>query len=377
MIHVEEISHWDELDSLRLTWNLLLPETRGASFLHTWDWLSAYARHFGELAAPRILVVRHDRDVLGILPLVVHAERNRLGRFRTLTYPLDDWGNFYSPIGPNPTATLHAGMQQIAATRRDFDLINIRWVPRRRWDRGRTPRAMEAAGFQAHCRQEAASAFVDFDATWDDYWASRSSKWRNNVRRSERKLHEAGEVRYLHYRPAGKAQGDADPRWELYDACESVAAASWQGASRSGTTLSHTAIRDFLRDVHETAVNAGGLDLHLMYLNERPAAFVYNYHYRGMITGLRIGFDPTVSKDGAGSALIRQSLETAYAQGDKTLDMGADYVECKRNWLTSIVHAYAYSHYPLSAPKSQLVRLKRLWENRKREPESPAVPAGA
>ncbi|MDA7977192.1 MAG: GNAT family N-acetyltransferase [Pirellulales bacterium] len=365
MIQIQEINDWNDLDALRLPWSLLLADTRGASFFHTWDWLRTYAQHYGQANEPRILVARHERDIIGILPLVLKSERNRLGTFKTLTYPLDDWGNFYSPIGRDQTVILHAGMQHIASMRRDFDVINLHWVPSRRFDRGRTPRAMQAAGFQANERKDAPSAVVELQATWEDYWASRSSKWRNNVRRNERKLAEAGEVAYVHYRPRGAASGDADPRWDLYDACEHIAQASWQGNSQTGTTISHTEVRAFLRDMHSTAVDAGGLDLHLLYLNGCPAAFAYNYHYRGMVTGLRTGFDANVSRDGTGTTLICRSIRTAYQHGDHTLDLGADFLHCKRNWITSRIFAYSYSHYPLFAPRSQLARLKRLWEARR------------
>ena len=365
MIQIHEITEWSELSSLRLAWKLLLARTRGATFFHSWEWLNTFAAHFGDDVRPRIVVASFDGETLGILPLVVKAERNRLGTFRALTYPLDDWGNFYGPIGRDQTLILRAGLQHIANTPRNFDVINLCWVPKERHDRGRTRTAMQAAGFQAHQRREASSAFIDLQATWEDYWASRSSKWRNNVRRSERKLSEAGEVAYVHYRPRGKAFDDADPKWDLYEACERIAESSWQSQSSTGTTLSHPQIRDFVRDMHETAVNAGGLDLHLLYVNDRPAAFAYNYHYRGVISGLRTGFDPNISRDGAGTVLMYRSIQTAYEWGDETLDMGADYLDCKNNWLTSTVAAYAYSHFPLAVPTAQLVRLKRIWEARR------------
>ena len=87
----------------------MLPRTSAASFFHSFDWLEIYWRHFGDGQRLRVLVVRAGGEPLGILPLVVRSERTRLGTVRTLTYPLHDWGTFYGPIGPNPTATLLAG----------------------------------------------------------------------------------------------------------------------------------------------------------------------------------------------------------------------------------------------------------------------------
>ena len=97
------------------------------------------------------------------------------------------------------------------------------------------------------------ASVVEFDGTWEQYWSTRNSHFRGNVRRGERKVRATGEVTWIRYRPLGKEAGDADPRWDLFDECVDIAQNSWQGSSESGTTLSHEAIRDFLRDVHRAA----------------------------------------------------------------------------------------------------------------------------
>ena len=96
----------------------------------------------------RALIVRDGEQPVGILPLVVLTESTGVGRVRTLTYPLHDWGTFYGPIGPNPTATLIAGMRHIQRTPRDWDMMDLRWVDLDGCDRGRTERTMEQVGFR-------------------------------------------------------------------------------------------------------------------------------------------------------------------------------------------------------------------------------------
>ena len=120
MIHVEEIDDPEQLADRRLLWNALLPQTPGATFFQSLDWLEVYCRHFAAAERLRALVVSADDRPVGILPLVVQTERTRLGQVRTLTYPLHDWGTFYGPIGPNPTATLMAGLRHVRRTPRDW-----------------------------------------------------------------------------------------------------------------------------------------------------------------------------------------------------------------------------------------------------------------
>ncbi len=116
MTRVTEIHCLEELAPYRLLWNALLPQTRGATFFQSFEWLETYWRHHGDRQRMRVLIVAADDRPIGILPLTVIRERTRLGTIRVLTYPLDGWGTFYGPIGPNPTATLWAGLRHLNAT---------------------------------------------------------------------------------------------------------------------------------------------------------------------------------------------------------------------------------------------------------------------
>lgn len=361
MSHVLEINELSELREQQLLWNALLPQTRGASFFHSFAWLEAYWRHFAKGQRLRVLIVYSDARAIGILPLVVRHEETRIGRLRRLTYPLHGWGAFYGPIGPNPTATLLAGMRHLAATVRDWDVLDLPWISRTRFDHGRTRRAMQQAGLAASEMPYEQCAQVDCCQPWEHYWGSLKSHWRTNVRRSVKKLAAQGEVRYVRYRPEGSLFDDDNPRWDLWRDCLTLAESSWQAKSTSGTTLSHGQVRDFLTDLHEVAARQGALDVNLLYLDEQPIAFAYNYHYDGYVFGLRSGFDR--GRDGAGTVLLRHALQDSMSRDDWIYDLGPAYLESKRNWLTHVEQSYRLLHYPPAAPKAQMVRL-RQWIKR-------------
>jgi CelD/BcsL family acetyltransferase involved in cellulose biosynthesis len=361
MYTVREINDLDALAGVRASWSALLPQTPGASFFHALEWLETYWTHFGAGQRLRVLLVQEGDRVIGILPLVVRTRRGRIGSVRVLTYPLDDWGSFYGPIGPDPAVTLDAGLEHIGCTRRDWDLIELPWVDALGSDRGRTRLAMRGAGFGAFAERRQDSALIDLAGCggWDAYWATRTSRWRNNVRRSEKKLAERGRVTYVRYRPAGSAGGEGDPRWDWYDECERIARASWQGTSRTGTTLTHAEIRPFLHDCHLRAAAAGAVDLNLLLVDGRGVAFNYAYHYAGYVFGLRTGYDGSAGCEGAGTVLQARMIEDCFARGDHTYDLGPGYPQCKRYWQTQTRYGYRYTHFPSYVPWAQLVRAKR------------------
>jgi CelD/BcsL family acetyltransferase involved in cellulose biosynthesis len=357
MCHVREINDFEELETLRLPWRSLHAQTRGASFFQTLDWLLTYWRHYGEKQRLRVLVVESNNEILGILPLVVRTEATRLGSIRVLTYPLHNWGTFYGPLGPNPTATLTAGLAHIGRTTRDWDMIDLRWVNRDQVDHRRTATALELASLSAAEHALESVALVKYEGTWEEYWLARPRKWRANLRRSQKLLAGRGQLRVVRYRPAGAAHGEDDPRWDLYEACERVAAQSWQASSGQGNTMSSSSVSGFLRDAHTAAVKLGMVDLGLLYVDEEAVAFIYNYHCEGQLFGLRMGYNPAF--DGAGSVLMQDVLADSFQRGDAAFNLGAGYLEWKRPWLTTIVASYHYTHYAPRALRAQALRLKR------------------
>lgn len=357
-LSVQEFTQADDLESLRDAWSKLGSATRGGSFYHTLDWLQVYWQHFGAGQRLRVLFITSGATPIGILPLCVTPEKTRLGTLHVLTYPLHDWGTFYGPIGPNPTATLTLAMDYLHSVDRDWDLLDLRWINRDEHDHLRTRWAMEHAGFGAHESVWKTVPMIDLDAGWQAYWMSRSAKLRQNMARGEQQLSRAGEVEHIRYRPAGEALGEGDPRWDLYEACLEVARGSWQGRSLTGTTLTHAAVEGYFRDSHERAAKLGMLDLNLLTVDRRPVAFFYNYICRGRIVGTRRGHVESFSRFGAGNVLFVRMLRDSFDRRDRHLDLGPGTMDSKRRWTTRLACSYRYTHYPTWAPRAQLLRLK-------------------
>jgi CelD/BcsL family acetyltransferase involved in cellulose biosynthesis len=98
------------------------------------------------------------------------------------------------------------------------------------------------------------------------------------------------------------------------------------------------------------------LDLNLLSVGGTPAAFAYNYHYQGYVFGLRTGTDRSAGS-GAGTVLMQKAIGDSFTRGDHTYDLGAEYLESKRHWLTHVKPVYSYRHYPTTAARAQVLRL--------------------
>ncbi len=358
MADVVEINDLEELEQYRLAWNALLPQTPQASFFHTFDWLKTYWEFFGDEQRLRVLIIRSEGKPIGIVPLVVRTDHFHVGNVRVLTYPLDDWGTWYGPIGPNPSASLFMAMKHLQETPRDWDMLDLRWACVEAGDGDPTGRALRATGWQAERCDYQQTSIVQLDGTdWESYRASLSKKWRHELGRSQRGLERDFQVRVERHRPQGANQGDSSPRWDLYENCLDIAEHSWQGDSTTGNTLTHDRVRGFLRACHSLAAKQGMLDMAVLKLDDQPVAFQYNYCFDGKLFGLRMGFDRSFSKQGVGKALMGWTLEDSFARCDREIDMGIGDYDFKRRFRTGVEMSQRHTYYPWQAWRGQSVRL--------------------
>jgi CelD/BcsL family acetyltransferase involved in cellulose biosynthesis len=147
--------------------------------------------------------------------------------------------------------------------------------------------------------------------------------------------------------------------------CQQVALASWQGSSTTGNTITHDRVRHFLRDAHAVAARLGMVDMNLLLVDGRPAAFIYNYQYQGRLTCLRTGYDESLDQSGLGKALMLRSMQDSFERGDESYDLGPGDSRLARELRTHTETSYQLTHTPLGSWRSQAVRLAR-WAKRGR-----------
>ena len=365
MSEVIEVDNLKELESYRLTWNALLPQTQNASFFHTYRWLRTCWQHFGADQRLFALIIRSQETTIGIVPFCIKTERYSIGKVRVLTYPLNDWGTWYGPIGPNPSACMAAAFDYLRQRRQMFDMIDLRWVAHGEGRHNSAENALQLAGWNPDLRPyQQVSTFQFVGSSWAEYFGNLTKKCRHEIRRQTRVLERNFDVSFERYRPMGAAYGDDNPNWKMFQECVDVSRRSWQSQSQTGNTLCHKNVIGFLRDCHEIAARQGMVDMAVLRLNDQPVAFQYNYIYDGRLYGLRMGFDREFVPYGVGKLLLLWFIEDSFARGDQTMDFGAGDFDFKRRLRTGTATSYRVSCYPNLALRPQAVRLTRWIKER-------------
>lgn len=356
---VTQIDCVEELARLRLLWSSLLQRTRQPNYLQTLDWLLALLGQHEGRVRPRVLLVESGGQPAGILPLVERCQQWPWGAHRVVGYPVDEPGRFYAPIGPEPSLVLAAGMQHLARTGRDWDLLDLRCVNRDGLDYRRTETAMRCAGLPPREAAWGQSPRVRLGDDWDTYWNARREPFGEQCRRLSAGLSGSRPIEFVRHRPQGAACGDADPRWDLYEACTGIIEDS--AAARTTREPAPPAGSDeaLLRRQHQCAARAGGLDVNLLLLGTRPLACAYNYHFAGHVLVLRIACDATAARHGGLAVLLGHMIRDSSARGDHTIDFGPQWSSEIGDWQTDSLTAYRYTHGPSGAIGARLARLGR------------------
>jgi CelD/BcsL family acetyltransferase involved in cellulose biosynthesis len=280
------------LEGLEDDWRALA--TASGNVFSTWEWAQAWLEHLGGSAAPFALRARDSSGaVVGLAPLYV----TRVGGVRLARLvgqgPADEMGPVCDPRDD-------AAVSQAVAAHR----------PGRRWqvllaERLREPGPWQAAPGARVLNRDASPVVDTAGVSWDEYLASRSSNFRSQVRRKERKLvREHGLAYRLSDDPARLGE-DMETLFDLHQRRWGPGASSAFGGER----------RAFHRAFATAAQRRGWLRLWLAEVGGRPVAAWYGFRFGGADWYYQFGRDPEWDRLSVGQVLLAHTLREAMADG--------------------------------------------------------------
>lgn len=261
---------FDGLLAFRDQWNDLF-QSRAHEPSTSFEWTIAMARNHVRPSDRCVVVQLHrDRRLHGLVPLVVRSVP-LLGQPVTMLAPLSEEYNTHSDLLLRSTDadTMSAFLRALFELETHWDYFRMA----RLLEEGQTAAGLRAAlatAGRAHQTWEGIAAYVlTMPASYDHYLTARSAKFRNHLKRSERKLTEAGAV-------AVAEVGSAVGVEAGLDALMQVERASWKHTHGSAiSAIDHQSA--FYRDFCLCAHAEGRLHLQWMTIDERPIAYNLGY----------------------------------------------------------------------------------------------------
>lgn len=356
-IEIAEVNDVTQLTQYASAWDQLHEQTPDATFFHTWEWLAVTWRHFPRSQKLRLIVLLQNGEPIGFVPFCVREQTYRVGNLRVLSYPLEDWAPFFGPIGVDRVECFRLAIEHVLHNGDDWDLIELRYLREQceQYDELRKILSQRRQVF--YDRPRMIAPVVELQEDWEAYVGGKSKNWRRSMRRERSQIDQLGEVRLESYR-TDPAAGQVDPRPDLWADCLQVAQQSWQASSSLGAAFCSPTVQPVLRELHDVACRRGMIDMNVLYLNERPVAFLYSYYCRGEVYALRSGYDASCPAKSLGTILLYEVVQRCFQRQDRRINLGPGTQDYKMRFATDAWRAINFSHYSPWSLRSQTLRLK-------------------
>jgi CelD/BcsL family acetyltransferase involved in cellulose biosynthesis len=276
------------LDDLAGEWRDLAE--RSGNVFSTWEWASTWWHHFGDGRRLLLMACRRDRGgAFAILPLYISSGRP----VRTIRFvgngPADQLGPVCAPQDRHEAA----GLLKRALDQRcpAWDIfIGEQLNAEENWS---------ALLGGTTLRRDSSPVLRVEGRTWEEFLASRTSNFRGQVRRRERKLARDHDLRFR-LTDSDRLEEDLETLFQLH-------------------VLQYEAFaggrKDFHREFAAIAHARGWLRLWIMEVNDRPVAAWYGFRFANAECFYQSGRDPAWDEYSVGFVLLAHTIREAFNDG--------------------------------------------------------------
>lgn len=326
---VRVVSEVDELLALRDAWNRVASRAARQSVFLRHEWFESAWQWRGTSAELYLLCYYLGGELAGVCPLVRDEGDDASRRGRTLqflTVPDTQLCDLIvAPQHREPTVSAFAGA--LEERRREWDLLDLRYLPQDSIAATDVLKALSNLGFRTQRQVADANPYVALDTSWDAYYATRSRSLKKANNLAANRLKKAGEVRIEQLAPGAGTEADLD---RLVAIATAISARSWK--SRTGNSLDNQGPQAFIKRLSVLAHRRGWLSIWLLSLNGQPLAMEYQLVADGNVYALRSDFDAACDEISPGSHLARHLLEELFEQGLRRYSMGPGENPYKYRW---------------------------------------------
>ncbi len=351
---------FDQLAAERERWDLLFA-ARAHEPSVSFEWTRAMVRHHVRPDDQCLLLRLHRQGaVVGLVPLVIRTVP-LLGWHIRMLMPVSEDYNTHSDLLLRDTAP--DVIRAFVAALLDLEIPWDCWRLGRLLEGGALALGLEdalAAEGLPHVLRDGVPAYtLSLPETYQRYLADRSSKFRNHLRRVERKIESAGAVGVNYAHTASSLTAG-------FAALVKIEEQSWKHQHGSAITAVAPQL-GFYRDLCFDALETGRLHLQWLEIDGRPAAYNLGYLTAGRYHYLKTSYDASLRSLSPATYLRARLVEQLIANGVGTLDFPGEPYEWETQWTDEVRWRRIVSVYRPTLRGRSLATIERL-RNRPRGP---------
>lgn len=322
-VDVEVLHGTEGWSALQDAWRALYDVSR-AEPSSACGWAQAVAEHWVDRPeAVRTIVLRRGATLVGVVPLLLAADVRTHRQLTPLAEAFtthSDW--LVAEASPAVAAAFAAGVEDLDL---GWDRLRMVRVPDHHPFLPLAVAALEQRGFASAVRASSASYRLDLPRTYEAYLDARSAKFRNHLRRVEKRLAASASIAQV----AGVgAAAEVD---RLVDDALAVERASWK--QTGGVSIAADArAAAFWRAVCRHAGARGHLHLQVLRVGTRPVAYNLGILRRGRYSYIKTTTRADALASGAATYLRTRLVDDLIARGASMLDFAGEPGAWEHQW---------------------------------------------
>ena len=307
-------------------WNGLLQHSASDCLFLTWEWLSTWWRHLAENRSLAVTTVRCDGRLTGIAPCCLKPADWKQARplpvmeFLGSGYVGSDYLDFIVRSGFEEQA------QDALASQLGTQQVVHKWTQLRHRARAENIAAgLNQSGWTVDETTTNVCPYIPVEgSTWESYLGSLGSEHRYNFQRKWKRLNRDFSVRFDAVSTAHECEEAIPQLIQQHNA-------RW--SERGGSDAFHLpALTAFHREFSQIALKRGWLRLYVLRLDEKPAAFLYGFHYGRKFYFYQSSFDATYAKHSPGLITMGLAIRSAIEEGAEEYDLLHGDESYKSHW---------------------------------------------
>ncbi len=320
------ISDYREFCGLKAEWNRLLEGSSASSVWLRHEWYDCWWQAFGGGAEMFVAALYREGKLCGALPLMIVPMRIKGIRQRALRFienGITPRSSFLLPT--EPAESLGLLWDEVFRQSARWDLAVLANFAQGNSGYDEWTAYLRKRGARYVELPERISPYLDLGAGWEAVSGSFGRNLRRNLNRAKAKMEKFELV---------ECASSGDVRAALKQ-CYEISKISWKG--QQGVDMGGNERRTKFYDlITEAAIANGWINIWLLKLGEKYAAFEYAFEAGGYVLPIAADYDPEFRQYSPGTVLRALVLERLCERGMSTYDFAGTIYDYKLYWTKKV-----------------------------------------
>jgi hypothetical protein len=302
----------DILQDLREEWISLHERSAARGAALAWDWIYLWWKHFDHLGTFWLLQARHSESnrLVGLAPLILTTIRPKYGLpWRQIEFVgamhHHEHLDFIVEQGYE-SEIIPLFIERLLQHKHHWDVLHLSALTD-------TPtlELLETSGYQwrENLETEMISPYIALPADAETWLKSLSRNRRWKLRHYRTELDKEYPDKWSIIKVSGAQELD-----RVFSRLVELHQSKWEARGKPGA-FSSQGLRDYFRDLMHSMDQNGWMRLYHMVVDQKTAAVLFAYHYRGRAYNHIAGVDETLTKVPVGHVMTDHSIEQAISEG--------------------------------------------------------------